>query len=320
VEQATISSVNVVFAQIIRDVHPARVVEVAKRMGIRSRLRPFCSSVLGTNEVNTLEMASAFGTLAAGGTRHPPYAIERIEDPNGNVLFQANHPGREVISPTVASTATEILTKVITSGTGTAANIGRPAAGKTGTAQQWRDAWFAGFIPQLTAAVWVGFPQGQISMVYPRVRISRVTGGSFPAQIWHAFMSAVTQRMPVRTFPEPDEGFVSVPIDITQGCVATDETPTEDIRTIEFVPGTEPDRPCTYDSFDEFVSGIEVPNVVGMSVGTAQGILQEAGLRVDLVYRVDPNYANGTILEQDPDPGSFVDDEATVRIVASTKG
>jgi penicillin-binding protein 1A len=320
VEQATISSVNVVYAQIIRDVHPARVVEVAKRMGIRSRLRPFCSSVLGTNEVNTLEMASAFGTLAAGGMRHAPYAIERIEDASGNVVFQANHPGREVISPTVATTATEILTKVITSGTGTAANIGRPAAGKTGTAQQWRDAWFAGFIPQLTAAVWVGFPQGQISMVYPRVRISRVTGGSFPAQIWHAFMSAVTQRMPLRSFPEADEGFISVAIDITKGCVATDATPTEDIRTIEFVPGTEPEEPCTYDSFDEYVEGTEVPNVVGMSVGTAQGILQEAGFMVDLVYRVDPDYANGTILEQDPEPGESVEDGSTVMIVASTKG
>ncbi|MDQ4005507.1 MAG: penicillin-binding protein [Actinomycetota bacterium] len=320
VEQATISSVNVVFAQIIRDVHPARVVEVAKRMGIRSRLRPFCSSVLGTNEVNTMEMASAFGTLSAGGVRHPPYAIERIEDSSGDVIYQADPEGRQAIEPLVAWTATQILRKVILSGTGTAANFGRPAAGKTGTAQEWRDAWFAGYIPQVSAAVWVGFPQGQIPMVYPRVRISRVTGGSFPAQIWHAFMTAATQNMPVRDFKEPEEDFVTIPIDITKGCVATSSTPSEDIRYIQFVPGTEPEDACVYDSYDEYVTGAEVPDVLGMSVGTAQGILQEAGFLVDLSYEVDPGYANGTVIEQDPEPGANVEDGATVTIVASTKG
>jgi penicillin-binding protein 1A len=320
VEQATISSVNVVFAQIIRDVHPARVVEVAKRMGIRSRLRPFCSSVLGTNEVNTLEMASAFGTLSAGGVRHPPYAIERIEDAEGNVLYQAEPKGRQVIEQLVAWTATQILRKVILSGTGTAANFGRPAAGKTGTAQEWRDAWFAGFIPQVSAAVWVGFPQGQIPMVYPRVRISRVTGGSFPAQIWHAFMTAATENMPVRDFQEPEDDFISVPIDITKGCVATSSTPGEDIRYIQFVPGTEPEESCVYDSYDAYETGIEVPNVIGMSVGTAQGILQEGGFVVDPSYRVEPEYANGTVIEQDPEAGANVEEGATVTIVVSTKG
>ncbi|MGH2686074.1 MAG: penicillin-binding protein, partial [Actinomycetota bacterium] len=320
VEQATISSVNVVFAQIIRDVHPERVVEVARRMGIRSRLRPFCSSVLGTNEVNTMEMASAFGTLSAGGVRHPPYAIDRIEDPAGNVIYQADPEGRQVIDQLVAWTATQILRKVILSGTGTAANFGRPAAGKTGTAQEWRDAWFAGFIPQVSAAVWVGFPQGQIPMVYPRVRISRVTGGSFPAQIWHAFMTAATQNMPVRDFQEPEDDFVTIPIDITKGCVATSSTPSEDIRYLQFVPGTEPEDACVYDTFDDFDEGASVPNVIGMSVGTAQGILQEAGFLVDPSYQVTPDYANGTVIDQDPDPGDGVEEGATVTIVVSTKG
>ena len=195
-EQGLISSVNVVYSQIIRDVHPQRVVDVAHRMGIRSRLRPYCSAVLGANEVNTLEMASAFGTLARLGRHVRPTAIERIEDSHGNVLFQAKAEPRQVLNPAVADVATQIMRKVILYGTGTAANIGRPAAGKTGTAQEWRDAWFAGFVPQLSAAVWVGFPQGQISMV--GTRIGNVTGGSFPAQIWHAFMSAVTERMPVK--------------------------------------------------------------------------------------------------------------------------
>jgi penicillin-binding protein 1A len=246
VQQATISSVNVVYAQIIRDVHPARVVEVARRMGIRSRLRPYCSAVLGTNEVTPLEMSSAFGTLAAGGVRHTPSAISRIEDGSGTVLYEADTGGRQAISPTDAWTTTQILRQVITDGTGVAANIGRPAAGKTGTAQQWRDAWFVGFVPQLTAAVWVGFPQGQISMVAPRVRIPHVTGGSFPAQIWHAFMAAMKDRMPVRDFLPPEGNTVLVPIDATRGCVATTITPEEDIRYIRFERGTEPTDLCVY--------------------------------------------------------------------------
>jgi penicillin-binding protein 1A len=246
VEQATISSVNVVYAQIIRDVHPARVVEVAHRMGITSRLRPYCSAVLGTNEVTPLEMSSAFGTLAAGGVRHPPIAISRIEDASGELLYEADTGGRRAISPSDAYTTTQILREVITEGTGVAANIGRPAAGKTGTAQQWRDAWFVGFVPQLTAAVWVGFPQGQISMVAPRVRIAHVTGGSFPAQIWHAFMAAIKDRLPVRDFLPPEGNTVLVPIDAKRGCVATTATPEEDIRYIRFERGNEPTNLCVY--------------------------------------------------------------------------
>jgi len=245
-EQATISSVNVVYAQLIRDLHPERVVDVARRMGIRSPLRPFCSAVLGANEVNTVEMSSAFGTLAAGGTRYPPFAVTRIEDSSGEAIFEKVPTGRRAIGSQIAWTATQILRKVITGGTGTAADIGRPAAGKTGTAQQWRDAWFVGFIPQLTAAVWVGFPQGQISMISPRVRISRVTGGSFPAQIWRQFMSVMSERIPVRAFEPPEAETVLVPIDVTRGCVATDATPEENIRYIRFRPGTEPTETCVY--------------------------------------------------------------------------
>jgi penicillin-binding protein 1A len=245
-EQATVSSVNVVYAQLIRDLHPERVVEVARRMGIRSPLRPYCSAVLGANEVNTLEMASAFGTMASGGTRYPPYAVSRIEGPTGETIYEKTPDGSRAIASQVAWTATQILRKVILGGTGTAANIGRPAAGKTGTAQQWRDAWFAGFIPQMSAAVWVGFPQGQISMVYPRVRIGHVTGGSFPAQIWHAFMAALKDRIPVRDFEPPTSETVLVPLDITRGCVATSATPEEDIRYIRFRTGTEPTETCVY--------------------------------------------------------------------------
>ncbi len=327
VEQGLISSVNVVYAQIIRDVHPERVVEVAHRMGIRSPLRPYCSSVLGSNEVNTMEMASAFGTLATGGRYVRPTAILRIEDPEGDVLFEANPRPKQVLNSWVAWQATEIMRKVILYGTGTAANIGRPAAGKTGTAQEWRDAWFAGFIPQLSGAVWVGFPQGQISMVYPTVRISRVTGGSFPAQIWHAFMSAVTERMPFRDFRDPTEESVTVAIDITKGCVATSSTPSENIRYIRFTPGTEPTEPCEYTS-EDFISPTPptvvtgtppggVPPVVGISVSTAISVLRERGYEVDRTYERDSEHARGTVISQDPAPGTPAPPGSAVTIVVA---
>jgi membrane peptidoglycan carboxypeptidase len=309
VEQGLISSINVVYAQIIRDVHPERVVDVAHRMGIRSRLRPYCSAVLGANEVNTLEMSSAFGTLATLGRHVGPTAIERIEDSHGNVLYQADPKPRQVLNPAVADTAVQIMRKVILYGTGTAANIGRPAAGKTGTAQEWRDAWFAGFIPQLSAAVWVGFPQGQISMT--STRIGSVTGGSWPAQIWHSFMSQVTERMPVREFKEPKDDYVTVPIDITLGCRATSSTPSENIRYIQFVPGTEPTESCVYTSTEEIVdqettaaSVQGVPSVVGISVRTALQILKDQGLDVDRQYARDTGYAKDTVIDQSPPPGT----------------
>jgi penicillin-binding protein 1A len=327
VEQGLISSVNVVYAQIIRDVHPERVVEVAHRMGIRSPLRPYCSAVLGANEVNTLEMASAFGTLATNGRHARPTAILRIEGPDGDVLFEATPRPKQVLNSWVAWQATEIMRKVILYGTGTAANIGRPAAGKTGTAQEWRDAWFAGFIPQLTAAVWVGFPQGQIPMVYPTVRISRVTGGSFPAQIWHAFMSAVTERMPVRDFQNPNEESVTVAIDVTKGCVATSSTPPENVRYIRFTPGTEPTNFCEYTS-EDFVSPTPptvvtetppggVPTVVGISVSTAVSVLRDRGYEVDRTYERDSEHTRGTVIAQDPPAGTPAPPGSTVTIVVA---
>jgi penicillin-binding protein 1A len=327
VEQGLISSVNVVYAQIIRDVHPERVVEVAHRMGIRSKLRPYCSSVLGTNEVNTMEMASAFGTLATTGRYVRPTPILRIEDAEGEVLFESNPRPKQVLNSWVAWQAREIMRKVILYGTGTAANIGRPAAGKTGTAQQWRDAWFAGFIPQLTAAVWVGFPQGQIPMVYPTVRISRVTGGSYPAQIWHAFMGAVIEHIPVRDFHDPNEESVTVAIDITKGCVATSSTPSENIRYIRFTPGTEPTNECEYTS-EDFVSPSPptvitgtppggVPPVVGISVSTAVSVLHERGYEVDRTYQRDSEHARGTVIAQDPAPGTPARPGSTVTIVVA---
>jgi penicillin-binding protein 1A len=311
VESATVSSVNVVYAQIIEDVGPERVVDVAHRMGIRSKLRPYCSSVLGTNEVNTLEMASAFGTLATIGKHVRPSAIVSIENARGKVLYGHKPKREQVLDPAVAWTATNILRDVVCCGTGTAANIGRPQAGKTGTAQMWRDAWYAGFIPQLVAAVWVGWPQGQISM--SGTRIGNVTGGSYPAMIWRAFMAQVAPRYEVQDFRRPADQFIRIPIDVTRGCVANEGTPQANIRYVPMNPGSSTREQCP--EIEEVTTG--VPSVIGMSAGTAYDILRQTGFTVVQSIEENDSYPPGTVLEQDPSPGASSTPGSSIALTVS---
>src|SRR5262249_20466623 len=144
------------------------------------------------------------------------------------------------VDPPIAYVADQILQKVIQEGTGAAAAIGRPAIGKTGTAQEYRDAWFVGAIPQLSAAVWVGFPQGEESMVAPRTRLQEVLGGTWPAQIWHLFMTKASKYLPVKEFPKPVVRYVTVRIDTTQNCQANPYTPPNLIKEVRFIEGTQP--------------------------------------------------------------------------------
>jgi 1A family penicillin-binding protein len=311
VEGATISSVNAVYAQMIEEVGPQRVVDVAHRMGIRSKLDAVCSLTLGTSEVNTLEMASAYGTLATMGKRVRPISIQRIETAHGRVIYEPKITRRQVIDPGVAWATTQMLQKVVLSGTGTAANLpGRPVAGKTGTAQMWRDAWFAGYIPQLSAAVWVGHPQGQISMV--GTRVGNVTGGSFPAQIWHAFMTQVTQGMRVLEFREPSDPYITLPIDTTQGCVAVSGvTPAQNVQYQQFIPGTEP-RTCSA------AQANAVPSVVGMTASEAYEVLRSAGFNVTQTVAPSDSYPAGTVVSQSPSPGSEAPPGTTVSLVVAS--
>lgn len=173
-----------------------RIVKVAERMGMRccprttepgGRLLAVPSAVLGTNEASTVEMAAGIATLATGGMSVHPTPVLEILNPDGTVLYRAPERSLRVVEPDVAATATSILEDVVSYGTGRAAQIGRPQIGKTGTNSDYTDAWFVGALPQLATAVWVGFPQGQVSMCCGRVRLSAVYGGTWPAQIWQAF-------------------------------------------------------------------------------------------------------------------------------------
>jgi penicillin-binding protein 1A len=197
--QAIAHSVNTIFAQVVMRVGPRRVVAVAHRMGIRSPLQPVCAITLGPEGVSPLEMTNAFATLAAGGIRRDAHTLARVTAAADDA--PAAHPrSRRVLAPAVAAQVTSALRGVIREGTGRAADVGRPAAGKTGTAENFEDAWFCGYVPQLAACAWVGFPQAEIPLRNVD-GFAQVVGGSIPARIWHDFMVAALDRTPVRPLP-----------------------------------------------------------------------------------------------------------------------
>jgi membrane peptidoglycan carboxypeptidase len=282
-------------------------------MGIRSKVNPYCSSVLGTSEVNTLEMASAYGTLARNGKHASPMAIKLITDSGGKPVFEPKVKREQVIDPGVAWVTTQILRKVVLYGTGTAANIGRPQAGKTGTAQEWRDAWFAGYIPQLSAAVWVGWPQGQISMTGSR--IGNVTGGSFPAQIWHAFMTEATRDMEALDFKRPQGAAITLPIDTARGCVVT--AGTEPVGSVAYQTFEPENLPQDCPAEPEISTGT-VPSVVGMTASGAYAVLRSAGFNVAQVVQQNDSYPTGTVLSQSPPPGTAAPQGSTVTVVVAS--
>jgi membrane peptidoglycan carboxypeptidase len=197
------NSVNTIFSQVALSIGPDAVAQMAHRMGVRSPLAPVCSITLGTQPVTPLDMVTGYSTVAARGVRHMPTGILVVKDSSKHVVDRQSDRGKQVLEPHVADLVTYALQGVIQHGTGTAANIGRPAAGKTGTAQNYHDAWFCGYVPQLVTCVWVGYPQGEIGM-YNVEGFPEVFGGSIPALIWHDFMSTALAHTPPIGFPSVD--------------------------------------------------------------------------------------------------------------------
>src|SRR4051812_39031813 len=200
--RATLHSDNSVFAQLDVDVGPKNVAKTAKMMGITSKLEGLPSEGLGglTYGVSPLEMASAYATLAAGGIRSEPKAIRKVVFPDGKSDDLGKPKRKRVLSDGVAYTVTKVLEKNVQAGTGTAANIGCPAAGKTGTTDNFADAWFVGYTPQMSTAVWVGYPNARVEMT--NVHGISVAGGTFPAEIWHDYMN-VAHGSSCDSFPTP---------------------------------------------------------------------------------------------------------------------
>jgi penicillin-binding protein 1A len=205
IASATLASDNTVFARLTLDVDPENVVRIARRMGITTKLQPVASIGLGSNSVSVLEMASAYSTLAAGGVHSEPMAIRKVVLPDGSVDKGADwgvSKRKRVMPDGVAYEVTRILEQNMTGGTGTGAYYGDPSsAGKTGTTDNFADAWFAGYTPRASTVVWVGYPNAQIEM--RSVHGIQVAGGTFPASIWNLFMSSVFAGAPSVDWPLP---------------------------------------------------------------------------------------------------------------------
>jgi penicillin-binding protein 1A len=222
VRQAMIESINTAFVILSESLGHDAVVEMSQRLGVRQEIAPVPSSVLGTADLSVLEVTAAYATLSAEGVRHDPFVIERVEAHDGEVLFEHEPAGEEVLSPTAAAVVTDVLVDVVTSGTGTAAAISHPVAGKTGTTNDFRDAWFVGYTPELTTGVWVGNRDNE--------PMDGVSGGAVPAATFGAYMEALVEGSEPGSFPSPDTSGLEPfdDLDATQDEDELDRPPTRD--------------------------------------------------------------------------------------------
>lgn len=193
-------SLNVPTVRIAQEVGMDKIIYLAEKMGISTFVKEGAANDMNyavtiggmTKGVTPLEMTSAYGTFANDGVHVAPVAIVKVVNQKGEVLEEAHPKSEQAIKKTSANELTSMLMGVIARGTGTGANIGRPAAGKTGTTDNYQDAWFVGYVPDLVAGVWVGCDDNS--------RMGNMTGGTTPAAIWKAFMSKAVQSMPNKNF------------------------------------------------------------------------------------------------------------------------
>jgi len=192
--EAFARSLNSVAVQVLQRVGASSVVRAARRLGITAELKARPSLALGTSEVTLLELTGAYAVFANGGHGVFPYGIRAIRDSRGKVLYRrkGGGPGR-VVAPRHVARMTDLLRACVVWGTCRKADPGRPAAGKTGTSQNSRDAWFVGFTAELVAGVWVGNDDGR--------PMKEVTGGGLPARLWHDVMTRALDGRPPRPLP-----------------------------------------------------------------------------------------------------------------------
>jgi penicillin-binding protein 1A len=194
VREAFARSLNSVAVKLLRRAGPGDVVETAEQLGIGSALNAHPSLALGTSEVTLLELTGAYAAFANRGRGVFPYGIEKIVDSGGRVLYRRSGPGPgKAVAPGNLQRITDLMRANVEWGTGKAADLDRPAAGKTGTSQGFRDAWFVGFTAELVTGVWTGNDDGD--------PMDGVTGGSIPAVIWRETMQRALDGVPAKPLP-----------------------------------------------------------------------------------------------------------------------
>jgi penicillin-binding protein 1A len=321
-QEATIQSDNSVYAQLTRIVGPGSVARTAHRQGIASPLRPYLSIGLGGQAVNPLEMARAYAAFANGGFRvdgsldgNHPRAILAVGDKHatdiacGRAHVRCNFlEKRRVLRPDTAAAVSAILQGVVSRGTGRRAALpDRPAAGKTGTTENYGDAWFVGYTPQLVTAVWVGYPDRLVPMT-TLYHGQPVAGGTFPALIWKTFVQAAL-RSPavpggdqVQYFP-PAPYFYgpSVQVATRNGRLVLDNGNCRNAETLEFFAGRAPAKRANCKPNE-----VDVPRVVGDTLDVALERLRTQPLTPSYVYKpAKPGQRLDVVLAQYPARGTL---------------
>ena len=266
-EEATRRSVNTVFAQVASELGGEKLASTAKKLGISSYLDPVISLTLGAGAVTPIEMASAYSSFATNGILAPPYLIEKIEDTDGNILYQhITSPRVSINDPAAAAAVRKTLEVAAQRGTGTRALLDdRLIAGKTGTHQGFREAWFIGFIPQYTSSIWIGFAEEQLPLINVTINgevYRTVSGGRVPAPIWKEFMVKVTENLPVENWPK---------------------------------------SPSDMGKYYEIPTG-EIPQLIGLNILDAEEI-SFSSYFLPTVVLVDSEEESGVVLTQSAEPG-----------------
>ncbi|HEU4449940.1 MAG TPA: PBP1A family penicillin-binding protein [Gaiellaceae bacterium] len=308
-EEATIHSDNAVYAQLTAQVGPKNVASTARRLGVTRPLDDYFAIGLGVEAVSPLEMARAFATLAAGGERvdgtvlgNIPRAVLRVEDGR---RVDSNDPVRKpVLEGNDAAIMSSILQRVVTEGTGRRAQLaGRPVAGKTGTTENYGDAWFVGYTPQLAVAVWVGYPN-KLKPMETEFDGEAVAGGTFPALIWRAFARKALAHLeePPEAFPAPVyESVEPRQVVYRDSRWLVDNGNCRDAREIVFFVGSGPDdlAPCKPNEVD-------VPNVVGSRRALAESRLLSMPLTPEIIWEpAEPGERLGVVTKQIPARGTL---------------
>ena len=350
--RATRSSLNTVYAQVMVAIRPNNYVDMAEDLGIgEGRLEPVCAAVLGSENVNMLEMATVFSTFSRSGTRIDPVLVTSVVNPDGTLLYEYVPNPRPILTQSVAHQLTWVLEGVITGGTGRRAQLadGRPAAGKTGTAQLNGDATFVGYTAHRTTAVWVGFPE-EVTPMTNYFNGGRVEGGTFPALIWKGVMDRAHDGIPVEDFPAPPPSSTSTTLPVIPETV---QVPNLIGRTVsdelfaELAGGFFELNPFEVERDDvpegQIVSQVPaagivapgntvitvgvaiaplttpVPDVIGMTEAVARQTLAGDDFLQEISYETDPEPGEGGVVPgivwaQDPPGGTEREGVDTVRL------